>query len=207
MSGYASAMPADERRRIVVGQVDSGFTLEEVAQFFGITRERVRQVYTKATGQGVPVRGRTVRDARACQVRRFWIGFLVDDASGCWVWTRKRFPTGYGCAGFEGQQYTHRIAFTMVKGAIPKGLTIDHLCRNRACGNPAHLEAVTSRENTLRSPITRAGINARKTHCVRGHQFTPENTYRVGKERRCRACIKARSRRRYLDQKEVRRAA
>jgi len=81
----------------------------------------------------------------------------------------------------------------MIVGPIPDGLTIDHLCRNRACVKPAHLEAVSQRVNTLRSPIAVAAINARKTHCKRGHAFDDLNT-RVsigpnGQRRRdCRAC-------------------
>jgi hypothetical protein len=80
------------------------------------------------------------------------------------------------------------VAYELAIGPIPEGLTIDHLCRNRGCVNPAHLEAVTNRTNLLRGDGI-AALNARKTHCKRGHEFTPENTY-VWREgtRACRAC-------------------
>lgn len=77
-----------------------------------------------------------------------------------------------------------------LRGAIPEGKVIDHLCRNGACVNPGHLEPVTVRENTLRG-VGPSAVNAAKTHCLRGHQFTEENTYRPPKEphkRKCREC-------------------
>ena len=75
-----------------------------------------------------------------------------------------------------------------MRGPIPEGLTLDHLCRVRACVNPAHLEPVTLRENTLRSPSAPTAINARKTECLRGHAFTPENTWVHRSRRCCREC-------------------
>jgi hypothetical protein len=127
---------------------------------------------------------------------RFWA--KVRDAedlspngmSGCMIWTAQIIPSGYGTFRMNNprrQVVAHRVAYELVIGAIPEGLELDHLCRRRCCVNPAHLEAVTHRENVLRGT---AGDQERvKTHCAQGHPFTPENTYVNDKGwRRCRTC-------------------
>lgn len=111
--------------------------------------------------------------------------------SGCWVWQRYVAPTGYGVITHGGRRrLAHRVSYETFVGPIPANLTIDHLCRNRACVNPAHLEAVTSRENVLRSPMTQASINAAKTECPSGHPYDDENTYRYAGGRYCRTCMR-----------------
>lgn len=91
----------------------------------------------------------------------------------------------------------HRYAYeTLGPGPIPDGLVLDHLCRNRACCNPAHLEAVPQRTNVLRAPTAQATINAAKQACVRGHPYTADNTYPFQGKRLCKAC-RAEQRRRY----------
>lgn len=80
---------------------------------------------------------------------RFWA--KVANGEGCWEWRAARYPTGYGHCRWAGKSaYAHRIAYLLVRGSIPSGLEIDHLCRNRACVRPDHLEAVTHRENVRR---------------------------------------------------------
>lgn len=81
----------------------------------------------------------------------------------------------------------HRVVWTLWRKPIPQGLTIDHLCRNKGCANPRHLEPVAHRENVLRG-VSPAARHAQKIHCTNGHEFTPENTYRYGGGRFCRAC-------------------
>lgn len=113
----------------------------------------------------------------------------VVDENGCWQWTGYIAPDGYVAFWHEGtNRRAHRVSYELHVGPIPEGLTLDHLCRNRACVNPAHLEPVSLGENVLRGN-NRAARNARKTHCVRGHRFDQDNTYMTAKgERSCRAC-------------------
>lgn len=115
--------------------------------------------------------------------------YIVDEQTGCWVWQRAERGSGYGAKWHNGAcGYAHRFFYERYVGPIPEGLHIDHLCRNRRCVNPDHLEAVTNRENILRGTGFSA-VNARKTHCVNGHPFDEENTYiRPDGDRDCRAC-------------------
>lgn len=119
--------------------------------------------------------------------QRFWA--QVDASGDCWIWTGSRTDNGYGQMMVNYQQcLAHRLAYEFLVGAIPEGLTIDHLCRNRPCVNPDHLDPVPQRVNTMRSPIALATINARKTHCKRGHPLSGDNLYRRNGRRHCRQC-------------------
>jgi hypothetical protein len=91
-------------------------------------------------------------------------------------------------------QLAHRVSYELLVGPIPQGLQLDHLCRNRRCINPAHLEPVTSRENTMRGE-TVAAANASRDHCPSGHPYSDSNTIALGKGgRKCRECDRTRGR-------------
>ena len=130
----------------------------------------------------MPVKARPWRE-------RFWP--KVHKTESCWLWTGCTVE-GYGRFNLNGEAVpAHLMAYRELVGPIPAGLQIDHLCRNRGCVNPEHMEPVTSRVNVLRGEAFSA-IKFRQTHCIHGHAFSPANTRINGTRRRCRACSNAR---------------
>ena len=117
-----------------------------------------------------------------------WLMTKVDTlTSSCWLWAGSKYRNGYGKYGKKGIM-AHRIFYTLFKGSVPEDMCIDHLCKERSCVNPDHLEIVTLVENVLRGESTHAK-NARKTKCKKGHTFTAKNTY-IQPSRGSRACRK-----------------
>lgn len=109
----------------------------------------------------------------------------IDHEGDCWIWVGKVLPNGYGRFWFDGKQrYAHRVAYEQFVGPIPNGLVIDHLCRNRGCVNPDHLEPVTHQEN-----CRRGAKGSLVTHCPNNHPLDEANTYvKPNGTRRCRQC-------------------
>lgn len=115
--------------------------------------------------------------------------------NGCWQWTAGKDYLGYG--RFQIASYknvvAHRVSYERFVGPIPEGLELDHLCRNRGCVNPEHLEPVDHRTNVLRG-TSLVAVGALRSTCARGHELTPENTYAsTPRRRQCKACARERA--------------
>jgi HNH endonuclease len=124
---------------------------------------------------------------------RFDAKWKCDEMTGCWNWTAYTNPGGYGMFCKNSYPYlAHRIAYEFYIGSIPKGLFIDHLCRNRKCVNPEHMELVTNRENVNRGIVAEVhrARQAAKTHCKYGHPFNGDNLSidKTTGQRVCREC-------------------
>ena len=128
---------------------------------------------------------------------RFWE--KVEKTDGCWLWTASLGQHG-GYGQFNNgttMEPSHRFAYKLIVGPIPPELELDHLCRVRRCVNPAHLEVVDHRTNTMRglAPLVNGAMNRSKTHCPQGHPYDAINTIWYGNHRSCRICKRAGTRR------------
>lgn len=126
-------------------------------------------------------------DCRGTIEERIHSRYVADLKTGCWNWTAAISAGSYGSIYYQGRmQKAHRIMWELTRGEIPAGLQLDHLCRNRRCVNPDHLEPVTQSENLRRSPLM--DRHSHRTHCIRGHEFTERNT-RIKPHSGHRVCI------------------
>ncbi len=152
--------------------------------------------YRKDLANGIR---RTVPDAV-----RFWS--RIKKTEDCWLWLGSKNRDGYGLFSLNGEKIrVHRITWTLKNGEIPEGLVSDHLCKNRACVNPDHIEMVTNGENVLRGESLSAK-NKRKVKCQHGHDFDFIRTFDGA--RVCRTCERARAKIRYKNNnKEALKAA
>lgn len=122
--------------------------------------------------------------------------------SGCWLWIKSVNNGGYSNFNFGQKTFmVHRFMYTLLRGKIPEGKDLDHLCRTRRCINPTHLEAVTRQENINRGigPKILKNRHDTQTHCKYGHLLSEDNVYRWGKlqARTCKACYRAHTKKRY----------
>jgi hypothetical protein len=165
--------------------------------------ERCGRLYEKPTKYSAAQWAKARFCTRECQrpslEDRLAEGVEPEPTSGCWIWCRQRMNKGYGIVTipYQGQRLAHRASYEFFRGPIPNDKELDHLCRVRACINPNHLEVVDRRTNQLRG-FGPGGINARKTHCPRGHAYDATKKLRDGRiGRECLTCRRASLRERY----------
>lgn len=181
---------AREARRRAKGRTDRPCRMDECGNAGTAGHGLCEKHYRRFQRHGDPsATSRIVGDDTA----RFWSYVDTDGDGGCWNWTGCTSKDGYGILVIRRKTfYMPRYSWEIKHGPMPDGLEPDHLCRNRACVNPDHLEPVTHRVNVLRGESPTAK-NARKTSCVNGHPFTAENTYITPSTggRSCLTCTRA----------------
>jgi len=159
-------------------------------------------------------RGQTRFCSHKCANRFMWINrridpltrikraVVIDPEKGCWNWQRYKSGDGYGRMALDGRfRSVVRVVIELQTGsALPSGILVHHKCGNPTCCNPQHLEPLTTSEQVERAPRRWAFVNRHRTHCARGHEFSPENTYifvHKGRQMRvCRNCARVRYRER-----------
>lgn len=167
--------------------VVDGYTNKEIADKFGFSREAIDRRWPKSQRELEPDRETALHCCPAARHIRILLNKSHVTPSGCWQWDQYTDLDGYGTLKHgAGTIRAHRWSYEALIGPIPTGLVIDHLCRNRGCVNPEHLEPVTVRENNVRGQGF-GGSNSRKATCLRGH---PSFRFLANGQRSCPDCMR-----------------
>lgn len=146
------------------------------------------------------MRRNPIPEVSSADKRRLFKRLVLEDhgyVTRCLVWQGATTWDGYGIFSIDGTLYmVHVLTWTWEKGPVPDDMMLDHLCRWRSCARTEHLHPKTGTENTLIG-VGPTALNAQKTHCPKGHEYTPDNTIITNEGwRRCRTCEQARQERR-----------
>lgn len=205
------SLSVPEQRTLVLNRIVLGAKQVDLAVAFGVSRSLISlRAHEAFAVSDFRITNPTLLHAPRVDAIRFWDFVIPEPNSGCWLYFGSDNGNGYGAfteARGKSRRYAHRIAYEDLRGPIPAGMELDHLCNTRCCCNPDHLEPVTRAENMRRASLRGAVFNSNheKTHCRSGHPFSGANllikrrsngrTYRA-----CRVCENAASLR-YLAKK------
>jgi hypothetical protein len=186
-----------ERNRAIIDARAGGKLIREIAEAANLTTAMVHKVLRQGEAATIPP---------PTEQERFWAKVDVGHPLGCWTWTAA-LTNGYGVFSLDGRKLiaAHRYAYMQLRGPIPDGMVIDHLCRNPPCVNPDHLEVVTRSDNVLRG-YGQSAQHARTGLCKNGHVIAGDNVYAAPStgKRRCRTCMREAQKRNDAEARDAR---